>query len=117
MTLQPLIENALYHGIKNKRGKGLIVIGGYSELSAVILTVTDNGIGIPTDRLALLRHQLEQPLQSEEEEPAEGGFGLQNVHQRLRLYFGSEYGVELESIAGVGTTIFVRIPKNRGNLT
>ncbi|WP_454191140.1 sensor histidine kinase [Paenibacillus sp. Marseille-Q7038] len=115
MTLQPLIENALYHGIKNKRGKGLIVIGGYLELKAVILTVTDNGIGIPIDRLALLRHQLEQPLQSEEEEPAEGGFGLQNVHQRLRLYFGSEYGVELESIAGAGTTIFVRIPKNRGN--
>ncbi|MEF3354153.1 sensor histidine kinase [Paenibacillus sp. GYB006] len=115
MTLQPLIENALYHGIKNKRGKGLIVIGGYLELTAVILTVTDNGIGIPTDRLALLRQQLEQPLQSEEEEPAEGGFGLQNVHQRLRLYFGSEYGVELESIAGAGTTIFVRIPKNRGN--
>ncbi|WIV17308.1 sensor histidine kinase [Paenibacillus polygoni] len=117
MTLQPLIENALYHGIKNKRGKGLIVIGGYLELSAVILTITDNGIGIPPDRLAMLRHQLEQPLQSEEEEPAEGGFGLQNVHQRLRLYFGCEYGVELESIAGAGTTIFVRIPKNknRGN--
>ncbi|WP_160031495.1 sensor histidine kinase [Paenibacillus sp. An7] len=117
MTLQPLIENALYHGIKNKRGKGLIVIGGHLELSAVILTITDNGIGIPPDRLAMLRHQLEQPLQSEEEEPAEGGFGLQNVHQRLRLYFGCEYGVELESTAGAGTTIFVRIPKNknRGN--
>lgn len=117
MTLQPLIENALYHGIKNKRGKGLIVIGGYLELSAVILTITDNGIGIPPDRLAMLRNQLEQPLQSEEEEPAEGGFGLQNVHQRLRLYFGCEYGVELESTAGTGTTIFVRIPKNknRGN--
>lgn len=116
MTLQPLIENALYHGIKNKRGKGLIVIGGYTEDSAVILTVTDNGTGIQADRLALLKHQLEQPLQSQEEESAEGGFGLQNVHQRLRLYFGSEYGVRLESIAGTGTTISVRIPKNRGNL-
>lgn len=117
MTLQPLIENALYHGIKNKRGKGLIVIGGYTEDSAVILTVTDNGTGIQADRLAFLKHQLEQPLQSQEEESAEGGFGLQNVHQRLRLYFGSEYGVRLESIAGTGTTISVRIPKNRGNLT
>ncbi|AIQ34611.1 MULTISPECIES: cache domain-containing sensor histidine kinase [unclassified Paenibacillus] len=117
MTLQPLIENALYHGIKNKRGKGLIIIGGYMEDSAVILTVKDNGIGISTERLALLKQQLEHPLQSEEEEPTEGGFGLQNVHQRLRLYFGSEYGVLLESIAGTGTTISVRIPKNRGNLT
>ncbi|MEK5253446.1 sensor histidine kinase [Paenibacillus sp. FSL F4-0125] len=117
MTLQPLIENALYHGIKNKRGKGLIIIGGYMEDSAVILTVKDNGIGISTERLALLNQQLKHPLQSEEEEPTEGGFGLQNVHQRLRLYFGSEYGVLLESIAGTGTTISVRIPKNRGNLT
>lgn len=117
MTLQPLIENALYHGIKNKRGKGLIVIGGYVEDSAVILTVTDNGIGISSDRLDLLKHQLEEPIQSQEEDPPEGGFGLQNVHQRLRLYFGSEYGLQLESIAGTGTTIFVRIPKNRGNLS
>lgn len=117
MTLQPLIENALYHGIKNKRGKGLIVIGGYCEDSAVILTVTDNGIGISADKLALLRHQLEQPVQCQEEEPGEGGFGLQNVHQRLRLYFGNEYGVQLESIVGTGTIISVRIPKNRGNLS
>lgn len=116
MTLQPLIENALYHGIKNKRGKGLIVISGYTDESLVILTVTDNGAGISADRLALLRQQLAQPLQSEEEETAEGGFGLQNVHQRLRLYFGSEYGIRLESISGEGTTIFVQIPKNRGNL-
>lgn len=116
MTLQPLIENALYHGIKNKRGKGLIVIDGYTEGSSVILTVTDNGIGITADRLALLRLHLKQPLQFQKEEPAEGGFGLQNVHQRLRLYFGNEYGIQLESIAGTGTTIFVRIPKNRGNL-
>ncbi len=117
MTLQPLIENALYHGIKNKRGKGIIVIGGYCEDSVVILTVTDNGVGISTDQLALLRHQLEQPVQCQEEEPTEGGFGLQNVHQRLRLYFGSEYGVQLESIVGTGTIISVRIPKNRGNLS
>lgn len=116
MTLQPLIENALYHGIKNKRGKGLIVIGSYTEASAVILTVTDDGIGISTERLATLRYQLEQPILSQEEEQTEGGFGLQNVHQRLRLYFGNEYGLRLESIAGKGTTISVRIPKNRGDL-
>ncbi|WP_138493571.1 cache domain-containing sensor histidine kinase [Paenibacillus pinistramenti] len=115
MTLQPLIENALYHGIKNKRGRGLIVISGYAEASAVILTVTDNGIGISEDRLALLRHQIMQPIQSQEEEAQGGGFGLQNVHQRLQLYFGSEYGVRLESTAGSGTTISVRIPKNRRN--
>ncbi|WP_379134518.1 sensor histidine kinase [Paenibacillus sp. sgz500958] len=118
MTLQPLIENALYHGIKNKRGKGLIIIGGYAEGdSSVVLTVTDNGIGISPDRLAYLREQLNHPIEAEETELSEGGFGLRNVHQRLRLYFGEEYGVELNSTEGQGTQIFVRIPKNRGSLS
>lgn len=116
MTLQPLIENAIYHGIKNKRGKGLITISGYVEGNAsVVLTVTDNGIGITADRLELLRSQLEHPTQAEEAELEEGGFGLLNVHQRLRLYFGKEYGVRLESTEGKGTEISVHIPKNKGD--
>ncbi|WP_245237088.1 sensor histidine kinase [Paenibacillus ihuae] len=115
MTLQPLIENAIYHGIKNKRGKGLITVSGYAEgHSSVVLTVTDNGIGISAERLALLRSQLNQPAQVEESDLTEGGFGLLNVHQRLRLYFGEEYGLQLDSTAGEWTTISVRIPKNKG---
>jgi two-component system, sensor histidine kinase YesM len=115
MTLQPLIENAIYHGIKNKRGKGLITVSGYSEgHSSVVLTVTDNGIGISAERLAHLRNQLNQPAQVEESDLTEGGFGLLNVHQRLRLYFGEEYGLQLDSTAGEWTTISVRIPKNKG---
>jgi two-component system sensor histidine kinase YesM len=114
MTLQPLIENALYHGIKNKRGKGLITISGYPEGNTVVLTVSDNGIGIPGERLAVLREQIEQPVQSEDADTAQSGFGLQNVHQRLQLYFGQEYGITLDSTEGVGTQITVRIPKNRG---
>ncbi|KUP25139.1 sensor histidine kinase [Paenibacillus sp. DMB5] len=115
MTLQPLIENAIYHGIKNKRGKGLITVSGYAEgHSSVVLTVTDNGIGISAERLELLRNQLNQPAQAEESDLSEGGFGLLNVHQRLRLYFGEEYGLQLDSTAGEWTTISVRIPKNKG---
>ncbi|QSF46270.1 sensor histidine kinase [Paenibacillus tianjinensis] len=115
MTLQPLIENAIYHGIKNKRGKGLITVSGYAEgHSSVVLTVTDNGIGISPERLALLRSQLNQPAQAEESDLTEGGFGLLNVHQRLRLYFGEEYGLQLDSSDGEWTTISVRIPKNKG---
>lgn len=118
MTLQPLIENALYHGIKNKRGKGLITIRSYAEGdAAVILTVTDNGIGIPSERLARLRADLELPIEAEESEAKENGFGLQNVHQRLKLYFGAPYGVTLESIAGEGTQIHVRIPMNKESRT
>lgn len=116
ITLQPLIENALYHGIKNKRGKGLIRIGGYSDGGSIMLTVSDNGIGIPEDRLACLRASIEQTVQAGDTDDAEqGGFGLQNVHQRLQLYFGAEYGIRLDSTEGYGTHITVRIPKNRGS--
>ncbi|MHA6529361.1 sensor histidine kinase [Paenibacillus sp. BAC0078] len=114
MTLQPLIENALYHGIKNKRGKGIISIGGYADGNSVVLTVSDNGIGIPGERLGLLREQIQHPIQSEGADTAQSGFGLQNVHQRLQLYFGEEYGIRLDSTEGIGTQIRVRIPKNRG---
>ncbi len=114
MTLQPLIENAIYHGIKNKRGKGWITISGYEENDAVIvLTVTDNGAGITPERLELLRHELDHPVQAEDYDSYEGGFGLLNVHQRLRLYFGEEYGVQLSSVASEGTTVSIRIPKHR----
>lgn len=116
MTLQPLVENALYHGIKNKRGMGLIRIGGYTDGGTIMLTVSDNGIGIPAGRLEALRESVEHPIQSEEpEDTGQGGFGLQNVHQRLRLYFGPEYGIRLDSSEGYGTQITVRIPKNRGS--
>ncbi|QUL58171.1 sensor histidine kinase [Paenibacillus tritici] len=117
MTLQPLVENALYHGIKNKRGKGLIRIGGYTDANAIMLTVSDNGIGIPGERLAFLRESIERPIQSEDtDDTSQGGFGLQNVHQRLQLYFGAQYGIRLDSSEGYGTQITVRIPKNRGGL-
>ncbi|MBT2291882.1 sensor histidine kinase [Paenibacillus albidus] len=116
MTLQPLIENALYHGIKNKRGKGLIQIAGFRENETiVVLTVTDNGIGIAEEQLDFLRCQLARPLEAEEENHVDGGFGLLNVHHRLRLYFGEGFGVQLESTEGEGTRVSIRIPKNRGN--
>lgn len=113
MTLQPLVENALYHGIKNKRGMGNIRITGYVENERnIILNVEDNGIGIKPERLAELRRQLELPKDAElPDKPGEGGFGLNNVHQRLRLYFGDQYGLQLDSIEGEGARISLRIPK------
>ncbi|WP_239619302.1 sensor histidine kinase [Cohnella mopanensis] len=119
MTLQPLVENALYHGIKNQRGKGLIRIGGYVDLQDIVLFVEDNGIGMTKDRLEAVREQLEQPRDSQPDDSGDtgiedgknGGFGLQNVHQRLKLYFGERYGLQIESEERKGTCIYVRIPK------
>lgn len=112
MILQPIVENALYHGLKNKRGKGLIRISGYAvDNRDIVLVVEDNGIGIPEERLAQLRSEL-QLLQMPEVTGNEvsGGFGLHNVHQRLRLYYGESYGVQLSSREYEGTTVTIRIP-------
>ncbi|KRF42179.1 sensor histidine kinase [Paenibacillus sp. Soil787] len=112
MTLQPLVENALYHGIKNKRGKGRIRIdGGYGKSGNIEFHVTDNGAGIPKDKQEQLIAMLQQD--SHQAQPQSGGFGIMNVHERIRLYYGEPYGLKLESDQGVGTTVIVSIPVRR----
>ena len=103
LTLQPLVENALYHGIKRKRGKGCICITGREEAGDVLLQITDDGAGMTEARLEELSRAIERG-----ERP---GFGLATVHERLRLLFGSPYGLTLSSQEGVGTTVTVRFPR------
>lgn len=102
LTLQPLVENALYHGIKLKRAMGHIEIKGWQEGGRVMLQVRDNGIGINPQRLEELRKTLndEKPL----------GFGIAAVNQRLRLQFGEEYGLSIESREGEGTVVTALLP-------
>lgn len=103
LTLQPLVENALYHGIKMKRGTGHIYILGKQEGADLVLQVTDDGAGMSEERL----RQLVQSMENGERV----GFGLSTIHERLRLLFGPEYGLTIHSREGVGTTVFVRIPR------
>lgn len=102
LTLQPLVENALYHGIKLKRAKGRISISGRREGEDVVLQVADNGVGMSLERLTTLR----QSLKTRERV----GFGLATVHERLQLCFGPGYGLSLESEEGQGTCVTARIP-------
>ena len=102
LTLQPLVENALYHGIKMKRGMGHIAILARREEDVVVLQVTDDGAGIPPARLEELRRAMK--------EGDRVGFGLATVHERLRLLFGAPYGLEIHSEEGVGTTVCARVP-------
>jgi two-component system sensor histidine kinase YesM len=105
LTLQPLVENAIYHGIKQIRGKGQITVRGYQNDASIIITVEDSGAGIPPEQLARLCHSL--ATASTEPGP---GFGLRNVHQRLYFHYGPNYGLELSSTPGQGTTVRVTIP-------
>ncbi len=102
LTLQPLVENALYHGIKLKRGQGQIRVSGWMEENVIILTVEDNGAGMDEERLKQLRAMLNHDTSV--------GFGMSTVQERLQLMFGAEYGLEIESKAGEGTRVTVRIP-------
>lgn len=103
LTLQPLVENALYHGIKLKRGKGTIHVKSYSKEDVIYMEVTDTGAGMDEERLQEVRGAIRK------EERV--GFGLSTVHERLQLLFGSEYGLTIESELGKGTKVVARIPK------
>ena len=91
LTLQPLVENALYHGIKNKRGKGKILVTGYEKDDEIGLEVRDNGIGMDEKELDILQKKLRG------ESVGERGFGVGNVAERIRLNYGDAYGVSFAS--------------------
>ncbi|MBO4884488.1 MAG: sensor histidine kinase, partial [Clostridia bacterium] len=104
LILQPLIENALYHGIKNRRGRGAIEITGETDGDDLLLRVKDNGAGMDAGQLARLQSGVYQENHS--------GLGIKNVHQRIRLYCGEPYGLAFESRPGEGTTVTVRLPRS-----
>ncbi|MCI2046499.1 MAG: sensor histidine kinase [Faecalibacterium sp.] len=102
LTLQPLVENALYHGIKLKRGPGHIWVAARAEGDDVVLQVRDDGVGMPPERLEMVRAGLSST--------AKIGFGLATVHERMQLLFGAPYGLTVDSTPGEGTLVTVRIP-------
>lgn len=109
LTLQPLVENALYHGIKGKRGKGKISVKGSMENEMIYLEVEDNGKGMTREELNFVRKRVKGHI----EEASHGGFGLSNVDERIRLNYGLEYGLDLQSIEGEGTRVSICLPIHR----
>lgn len=108
LTLQPLVENALYHGIKYKRARGKITITGQMQGARIVLCVQDNGVGMTPEKLSQLRREIERPCKD-----TAGGFGLANVNERIRMYFGDYYGMEICSRQGEGTSVTVTIPARK----
>ena len=92
LTLQPLVENSLYHGIKYKRAKGTISVNGWLQDGRIHFTVQDNGVGMEEEELAKLKEEIAKPCQDTEK-----GFGLANVNERIRMNFGIEYGMQIDS--------------------
>lgn len=107
LVLQPLAENAIYHGIKYKSGRGLIRIEAYPEGRDIILKVTDNGKGMTEE-------QMKSIFQKHKVNYERNGVGVYNVQTRLKLYYGMEYGLCYESSPEGGTAAIVRIPDMEG---
>lgn len=109
LTLQPLVENALYHGIKYKRAKGKIEITGKKEDGLIHFEVRDNGVGMEKEELEKLREDIGRPCKE-----TENGFGLANVNERIRMNFGIRYGMEIDSVKGEGTCVSITLPAEYG---
>lgn len=107
ICLQPIIENAVYHGIKQKNDKGLLKIKGLCDDNNIILIVSDDGVGIEKDDLDELNKTLSETSFTNEK----SHIGLSNVNQRIKIIFGDNYGIHVESTVGVGTDVYVTIPK------
>ena len=105
LTLQPLVENSLYHGIKYKRAKGKISIIGKREGNLIRFIVQDNGVGMEPEDLEKLRKEINRPCQETEK-----GFGLANVNERIRMNFGMQYGMQIDSVKNEGTVVSITIP-------
>ena len=105
ITVQPLIENAIYHGIDRTVDEGEIKIAVKQAPDCeddILITVSDNGVGMTEE-------QCKKVLQKEKSDSS--GIGVKNVNDRLEIYFGRKYGISIESELDVGTVVTVRIPK------
>jgi two-component system sensor histidine kinase YesM len=103
LILQPIVENSIYHGINQIQEKGEIKITAAIEANRIIYRISDNGYGIPPE---VLKNILDQESKSSHS----SGVGLKNVNERIKLCYGNEYGIKIESELDVGTTAIIEIP-------
>lgn len=107
LVIQPLVENAIYHGIKYVEGKGMLIILGSMRGGKVVLSIQDNGPGMDQETL---KHILEKKEAPAGKAKKSGHVGVYNVHNRIQLYYGKEYGLFYESAPGMGTCVYITIP-------
>ena len=111
LLIQPLVENAIYHGVKHRRGKGYVKIIGREKDGRMELSVTDNGAGMTPERLRQVRESLASDAANPVEHPF---FGLLNVNKRIQLYYNQQKGLQIDSDKN-GTTVRLSVPLGRDN--
>ena len=111
-TLQPIVENAIHHGIELKEGKGAVIVDCASCGDDIKITVKDDGIGIEDETYRRIRNLLDGNIEDREKDKSTAcpGIGIKNVHQRLRLNFGKKYGIKIHSEKNSGTEVEILFP-------
>ena len=132
LSLQPIVENAIFHGLETKAENGKVTIRIYTTDQELVVVISDNGTGIDWDTLVSMRQALEQTEERRESgddgsthgetagmdahgtdrnEKRGNGIALSNVNQRIQLAFGNRYGLRLYSTTGIGTDVEIWLPK------
>jgi len=110
LMLQPIVENALLHGLQHKEGEAKLRICGFLDNEGVIFEISDNGVGMPPQVLIDLQDSLLEVDYNSVPEPGLSGVALVNIQRRIRLWFGDEFGLSINSIPKQGTTVTIRLP-------
>jgi two-component system sensor histidine kinase YesM len=113
--LQPLVENAIYHGIERQQHGGTIWLSVTRDAGDMLISVRDNGKGMPEEELTRLRAIVRLPFhQMEATNGHRTGTALRNIHQRITLLYGEPYSLQIDSQAGHGASFSVKIPLENG---
>ena len=113
LFLQPIIENAIFHGLERRKDDGLLTISIEQADEDLHVDISDNGAGIPAEQLNALNKSLSRVSVGaimEEPNRKKGGIALKNVCRRIKLLFGERYGIHISSIVGIGTKVEVVLP-------
>lgn len=105
-SLQPLVENSIFHGIEMKEDNGVVIISAEKQEYGVKITIRDDGVGITEEKLKKLRQRLASGVQNQDG----ASIGIINVDQRIKLFYGEEYGININSSFGLGTCTEITLP-------
>jgi two-component system sensor histidine kinase YesM len=109
-VLQPLVENALTHGLGNKEDNCQLTVSGRLETDCILFEIADNGNGMPTQALASLKETLESGGGWENDKSGLKGVALANTQGRIRALYGDNYGITLQNIPSGGFSVLVKLP-------
>jgi two-component system LytT family sensor kinase len=111
LVIQPIVENAVRHGLEPKPGAGSISVSGYGEGPLCVIEIEDDGVGMEPEFARALLSGKRPPAPGSRADGGRGRVGLANVDQRLRTVYGPEYGLVIETAPGSGTRVVIRVPR------